>query len=182
MTVKEGRTMDPTVKFIPGELGAEGKCIYRTNEFMLTYEAVEPNAGDGPKSLAKLIDQQLGLDISADLLLIADTLTLTFRGEDHHLVDMDSYTNRKLWQMSSVGAPTVGARGSLVVAATLFPEADRLSLATKPRYEVSGSHDWVRIVLQEQPAHSHYEIATNMLVGLRSGEICDIFLFDVEFL
>lgn len=173
--------MQSFLKFLPGNLRVKGRCIYRAGDMTLEYEAdvVQPVSSD---LLANVINQKLRLDTPTEFLLIADTLTLTFSGSDHYLSGFDAYTNKQRWRVSSIHEiPEISGQGSLVIEPSSF-ESDRYSLSLIPRYEIAESHQWVRVVFSELDSNAYYEVAGNLLVGMKSEMITDIYLLDVAFL
>ncbi|HSL56062.1 MAG TPA: hypothetical protein VK868_16780 [Pyrinomonadaceae bacterium] len=116
------------------------------------------------------------------MLLIADTLTLTFGGSDHHLSGLDAYSNKNTWKVSKIRElPSIEGRGLLVVDPANF-EHDRLALDLTPSYEQSRHQEWVRIVFREDETASHFEVAKNLMAGLKDGMFTDIYLLKVNFL
>mgnify|MGYP001771094166 CR=1 FL=1 len=174
--------MKPVLKFRPGKLPAKEKCIYRADELMLVYEVSEPlSDSSGAPVLAKMIDQQFGLNKPTELLLIADTLTLTFSGADKHLSSIDAYTNKQRWSTSSLrNVPESNDQGALLAEPDSF-EGDRCSLGLTPMYEVASNREWVRVILNNEISDSYYEVASGLIVGLKSQAITEIFLLDVAF-
>ncbi len=145
------------------------------------YDTRSENAAE-PLTLAEVISHRFGLDKSTELLLIADTLTLTFSGDDKHLSLLDAYTNRDHWVTSQVNnIPKIKGQGRLVAEATLFEEG-RYSLNLTPRYEIASNQEWVRIVLTDEEKATYYEVAEDLVVGLEERMIADIFLLGVTFL
>jgi len=173
----------PKLSFYPGNLPEKAKCVYLADELSLVYEASlrSENATD-LSTLADAISSQFGVDKSTELLLIADTLTLTFSGDDKHLSLLDAYTNRDFWVTSQVRSiPKVEDQGRLLVETALL-EGDRYSLNLIPRYEIASNQEWVRIVLNGEKKAAYYEVAEGLVIGLREQIITDIFLRGVTFL
>jgi len=132
--------------------------------------------------LADAINHQFGIDKPTELLLIADTLTLTFGDDDKHLSLLDAYTNSSFWVTSQVSSiPEVKDRGRLLADTALF-EVDRYSLNFTPRYEIASNQEWVRIVLNDEKNAAYYEVAEGLVIGLKEQMITDIFLLGVAFL
>lgn len=132
--------------------------------------------------LADAISHQMGIDKPTELLLIADTLTLTFSDDDKHLSLLDAYTNRSFWATSQVSSvPKVKDQGRLLAETALF-ERDRYSLNLTPRYEIASNQEWVRIMLNDEKKATYYEVAEDLVIGLREQMITDIFLLGVTFL
>jgi hypothetical protein len=175
--------MRPNLNFCPGNLPGKARCAYLASELSLVYEASTRSKNAVKLSiLADAIDHQLGINKPTELLLIADTLTLTFSGDDKHLSLLDAYTNRSFWVTSQVsGIPEVEDQGRLLVETTLF-EGDRYSLNLTPRYEIASNQEWIRIVLNDGKEVVYYEVAEDLVVGLREQMITDIFLRGVTFL
>ena len=175
--------MNTVLRFLPCELMMAGRCIYRTEDMVLEYESSAPRSEDvGPPALADVINQKFGLERSKELLLIADTLTLTFSGSDHHLSGFDAYTNKQLWNVSSLPkVPEIRRQGLLIAEPASF-EDDRYSLCSIPKYEIASNQQWVRVAFSEEISDFHYEVASNLVVGLKNGMVTDIYLLDVAFL
>lgn len=175
--------MKPVLRFVPSKLMVKGQCIYRTNDLMLVYEASAPSLENPePTVLADVIDHQFRLDRPSGFLLIADTLTLAFSGRDRHLFSLDAYTNRQLWQVSSLNNVPETSGRCLLLAEQTSSEEDRYSLNVIPKYEIALSQQWIRIILDRENADSYYEVASNLVVGLKMETITDIYLLDVAFL
>lgn len=174
--------MKPVVRFVPSEPIVKGRSFYRSEDLMLVYDGAVTSDSGEPTALADLIDDQFGLHRQTPLLLIADTLTLTFSGLPHCLTGVDAYTNRALWQVSPpAGLPTLSGQGMLVGELSSF-DGDRSSINVSPRYEIASDEQWVRVVLSGETADFYYTVATKLLVGLKAGSLTDIFLLDVLFL
>jgi len=60
-------------------------------------------------------------------------------------------------------------------------EHDRLALDLTLSYEQSRRQEWIRIVFREDETASHFEVATNLIVGLKDGMFTDIYLMKVDF-
>jgi len=148
----------------------------------LEYVAPAPPSDSlrAPK-VADVIDRGFGLDAPRDLLLIADTLTLTFGGLEHRLAGLDAYTNRQRWKVVKSGAPPEIAEQGVLLLEPASLEDDRYSIQAVPKYETASDARWVRIVLNDGRADAYYEVASGLAVGLQGGEITDIYLFDVTF-
>lgn len=132
--------------------------------------------------LADSINKQFDLGKPAELLLIADTLTLTFDGSDHHLAGLDAYTNKQLWRISpKKNLPSIEGRGLLLMEPFRF-DADRVSLDVTPHYEIAENQNWIRVILDEVETAFHYQVATNLLVGVKDEALTDIYLLNVMFM
>lgn len=173
--------MQPLLKFLPGKMRVKGKCIYRASDMTLEYE-VDFAQSVSSDLLANVINQKMRLDAPAEFLLIADTLTLTFSGSDYYLSGFDAYTNKQLWRVSSLHrVPKISGQGSLVIEPPSFA-VDRYSFSLMPKYEIAESQQWVRAIFSELDSNAYYEVANNLLVGMKSEMITDIYLLDVAFL
>lgn len=175
--------MKPILKFLPGELIPQGRCIYLTADMVLEYEpsATQPERV-GALILADVINQKLRIDKPGELLLIADTLTLKFNSSDYSLYGFDAYTNKQLWTVSSLyRVPEISGQGLLFADPTSF-EGDRYSLCLVPKYEIASDQQWIRIVFSEASSDFHYKVASNIVVGLKNGVIMDMYLLGVVFL
>lgn len=183
--------MRPNLSFYPGKVPRKAKCEYIQSELLLVYEARSQTKNDDKLSnLSDAINHQLGIDKTTELLLIADTLTLTFSDDDKHLSLLDAYTNRSYWATSQVRTlPKVIDHGLLLADIELF-EGDRYSLNFTPRYEIASTQDWeiastqnwVRIVLIDVEETTYYEVAEDLVIGLKEQMITDIFLIGARLL
>jgi hypothetical protein len=171
------------LNFLPGELIVRGRCVYRTDDMMLEYEtSIHQPANLTLPVLSDVLDRKFNLDTPSDLLLIADTLTLTFSGSDYHLASLDAYTNKQLWDVSPFEkVPEIRGQGSLLAEPTSFG-GDRCSLGFRPKYEIASNQQWVRVVLSGGNPEHYYEIASNLIVGLRNKIITDMYLLNIVFL
>jgi hypothetical protein len=175
--------MRPNLSFCGDKLPRKAKCAYIEGELSLVYEASNLSKNeDRLSNLANAISHQFGIAKPTELLLIADTLTLTFSDDDKHLSLLDAYTNKNCWVTSQVSSiPKVMDHGRLL-ADTRLCEGDRYSLNLTPRYEIASNQDWVRIVLNDEEETTYYEVAEDLVIGLREQMITDIFLLGVTFL
>jgi hypothetical protein len=174
--------MKPVLKFLPGEVAVQGKVVYRQNDLTLEYQTeISPSVLLEKYSLLAHLDRQFNVNQATDILLIADTLTLTFSAPAYHLSGFDAYTNSQLWLTSGESeVPQVSEQGLLLIDAASV-EGDRYSLNIEPKYEIAPTRQWVRVIFSESYMNSYYEIASNMIVGLREAIITDIYLLNVEF-
>lgn len=148
-----------------GDLAAEGRCVYRSQDYSLTYEIAQLD----PPSVRPYY-------------VMADTLTLVFRGTDTKMNSLDSYTNRDLWSEDPLlKLPAISARGALLLAG-ISPGEYRYTLPDKPHYFLGKREGWVRIVLCDEASEGHFEIGRNLLVGLAQNRITDLILSNVVFL
>lgn len=175
--------MKPIMTFFPDELLPKRQCLYRADELALLYEAGEiPSTLSTSPLLAEVVDKQFGLDKPSELLLIADTLTLTFRGADKHLSLLDAHTNRQLWKTCQLHCvPKASGQGVLLAKPDSFDE-DRYVLDFTPKYEIASDHKWLRLVLSDDDSEAHYEVASGLIAGMKEGMITEIFLLDLLFL
>lgn len=175
--------MTPTLKFIPGSLRVKGAGVYKSADMTLEYVAPAPPSDSlrAPEAAADVLDRSFGIDAPGDLLLIADTLTLTFSGLEHRLAGLDAYTNRQRWKVLESGAPPEIVEQGMLLLEPASLEDDRYSMQAAPRYETTSDARWVRIVLNDERADAYYEVASGLAVGLQGGNITDIYLFDVTF-
>lgn len=173
-------TMKPILKFRPSTRLAATTCVYRGIEMTLECESRAPSPRNRERGeIADSINHQFNLDKPIELLLIADTLTLTFSGVDHHLAALDAYTNRQLWKVSQLKeVPSLKGRGLLLLD-PIHIKGDRVSLQATPRYEIAENQEWIRVVLDEVKSPFHYEVANNLVVGLKDESLIDIFLLNV---
>ena len=174
--------MKPFLQFLPSKDVANASCVYNAADMTLQCEFLVPSAEPPSPTLAESINKQFYLERPSDLLLIADTLTLTFSGSDHHLSSFDAYSNKNTWKVSKIDElPGIEGKGLVVVDAASF-EHDRVALDLTPSYEQSRDHGWVRIVLREDETASHFEVAKNLVAGLKDGMFTNIYLLKVNFL
>ena len=174
--------MKPVLQFLPTNNVANASCVYDATNMTLQCDFLVPSAEPQPQTLAESINKQFYLERHSDLLLIADTLTLTFSGSEHHLSGLDAYSNKSTWRVSKVPVlPNIEGRGLLVVDPALF-EHDRFAIDLTPSYEQSRHQEWVRIVFREDETASHFEVAKNLMTGLKDGMLTDIYLLKVNFL
>jgi hypothetical protein len=132
-----------------------------------------------PSGLVHSINEQFDLDSPAELLVLADTLTLTFTGPDYHFAGLDAYTNKQLWKISQEKVvPGINGRGLLLIE-PFRTEGDRVSLDATPRYEIEENQQWIRVVFAEVEISYHYKVANNLVVGLEDGALTDIYLLNV---
>jgi hypothetical protein len=133
-------------------------------------------------SLADAINQEFQLNRPEELLVIADTLTLTFNGNDYHLSTLDAYTNKHVWKVSSThNVPAIKGKGLLLAEPSSF-EDGRCIFNSIPKYEIAPNQSWVRVVLREVDSDEHYEVASTLVIGLKGKTITDIYLLNVAFL
>lgn len=175
-----GEAMKPILKFCQGILLAKGRCAYQADEFSLVYETSEPpDDNSNPRILADVLNKQFGMVKPTVLLLIADTLTLTFSGNDRHLSSLDAYTNSRLWTVSSLAQiPKISGQGRLLAEIDSV-ESDCYSLGLIPKYEVASNKEWVRVLLSDEIPDAHYEVASDLVIGLKNGMITEFFLLQV---
>lgn len=176
--------MSYELAFCYSDIGADGYCIYRKEDFSLQYEVKkEEPFFDSSSILAENLDIRFGIRLPSYFYLNIDTLTLVFGGHQKKLVSLDAYTNIALWQQNSqLNLPNIVDRGSLSIC-NIPEEEDRYCLEGKLRYEFSSDKQCVRIVWQEEVARVHYEVANNLVVGLLAPNvITDIFMLNVIFM
>lgn len=107
--------MKPVLQFLPSKNVANASCVYNAADMAIQCEFLVSSEPQH-HTLAESIDQQFHLERRSDLLLIADTLTLTFSGSDHHLSGLDAYTNKNAWKVSKIRElPRIEGRGLFVV-------------------------------------------------------------------
>lgn len=174
--------MKPVLQFLPSKDMANASCVYNAADMSIQCEILVPSAEQPRQTLAESLDKQFYLERRSDLLLIADTLTLTFSGSDHQLSGLDAYSNKNTWKVSKTRElPSIEGRGFLVVDPASFKHG-RLALDLTPLYEQSRHQEWVRIVFREDETASHFEVAKNLMAGLKDGMVTDIYLLKVNFL
>lgn len=175
--------MKPNLKFVQSDLLVKGQSVYRTSDMTLEYQTETLPSDDLHElSLSKKINRDFNLDNSAEFLLIIDTLTLTFSGEDHHLSGLDAYTNKQLWEISPFSeVPEIKGQGLLVVDTSSFKDG-RYAFGFRPKYEIAANQDWVRVVLGGGHSELYYEVASNLVLGLKNEMITDMYLLNIKFL
>lgn len=174
--------MKVVARFEKDASGARGKARYSDDDKYLAYCPDEDDGGGRSKinNLSDEIDASLGIKREKSFLVIADTLTIEFRGEQMTLYSLDAYTNRELWNEEPHGRiPDVSGEGALAVEGDI--EDDRSTVDSVPEYMYSMDGRYVRIVLRNGKAPEYFKVGSGLIVGLDGDHIAEIFLLDVDY-
>ena len=174
--------MKIVTRFEKGAPGAKGRARYNDSDKYLTYDPDENDGGSRieTKNLSDKIDVSFGIKREKRLLLIADTLTIDFRGDQMALHSLDACTNKELWNEDSRGRiPDVSGEGALSVDGEI--DDDRCTIDSTPEYLYSRDGGYVRIIIRSGNAVEYFNVGSGLVVGLDGDQIAEIFLLDVEY-
>jgi hypothetical protein len=161
-----------------GPMAEVARTTYGRSEFALEYQQ-QPSAGE-PPTLASAIDDNLGIRDRKKFLAIADTLVITFAGENMELVGVDAYTNCDRWLRSSTLAlPTSSSAGRVCLSGS-FPD-DRVDLEVIPEYTYSDEQQLLQISLSKfQESVRFYRVSERLVVGVSGDKLVTLLMQDLS--
>ncbi len=170
----------PQFQFIPGK-PRSGKVTYKKGDFALECFQEE---SDRPRifTLRGEIDARLGIDSKPDDFLVsADTLTLTFVGEDLHLSLIDAYTNPTIWRpLERMTFQKAEDWGSLTLRDP--PKGtDRMTFGKMPAFEYCEAQQSLRIDFGGIPLR-YVRLSSCLYAGLSKSELILLDMTDLEIL
>jgi len=178
-----GSHPDIVMAFRTGPLGSGGQCVYHRGDYALEYQTHSDEREPGaPPTLADAINNRLRIHRARPRFLIsADTLVLVFEGTPPTLVALDGYTNEANWRPSTPRLlPPVREDGALYLAR--WPEDDdRYAFDSEPRYEITEDRRTLRIVFSAVQAEERYRVGLDLVAGLHSGMVTDLWLLNMHF-
>lgn len=161
--------MSVRVKYEPAPIAGTVEASYRRDDFALTYLHRPSESPDLPM-LRDVIEERLGIRRGISVLVIADTLVLTFRTEAKQLIALDAYTNWEHWKrVPELKVPPIAGLGR--VCLTERVDDDRMSLAVVPEYVYSRKQRLLCLRLAfSREETSYYRASSQLLVGI-SGDV-----------
>lgn len=120
-------------------------------------------------------------------LVIQDMLTIVFDLNSDNFVSFDDYTNKGIWEIQeNLMTPNVYSKGLLKIKNDFegtIEEDNRCYFKEDTKYFYSQRNKVLKIALTENEGDAiFYEVASNLVVGLRDGRIVSIYLDKINFI
>lgn len=153
-----------------------GRATYRAAEYALEYATQLPD--HGRRGVQAEIAKAVGIR-EPTWLAIADTLVISFSGQDAELISFDAYTNIDHWtEVNEVALPDVV--GAAAACLRQPPEGtDRIDLGMVPGYQYSPVQRRLQIALCGR-ATEHYQLTTCLFAGVDANGLTSFVIDGLE--
>jgi len=153
-----------------------GRATYRVAEFALEYAT--QLADQGRRGVQAEIAKAVGIR-EPKWLAIADTLVVSFSGQDAELISFDAYTNIAHWtEVNEVALPDVV--GAAAACLRDPPDGtDRIDLGIVPGFRYSRVQRRLQIALRGT-ATEHYQLTTCLFAGVDSNGLTSLVIDGLE--
>ncbi|CUI18107.1 hypothetical protein PNK_p0053 (plasmid) [Candidatus Protochlamydia naegleriophila] len=146
----------------------QGQAYYDQNDYALVYKTNYYNYN------------YFELDKNS-FQVMQGTLAIVFDVNSKKFNYLDSFTNKEKWNLQDDLKFKKDARGQLQIVKE-FDDDDRYTFPEEPQYFYS-KNGILKIALTENEGDAiFYEVASNLVVGLRDGRIVSIYLDKINFI